>query len=614
MKVRLKDLIRKYKKQITIAAVVVGVIAILALLYHFVIHPWFEFWQNENKFKEAAEKYYERNSARLPKENGEYKTVYLQELYSEKFITETLFIPNTGRLCSMEDSWVRVFKEDDEYHYYTYLKCGFYQSSTDHEGPEITLEGESPYLLYFNSTYEDPGIKSVIDDKDGELDISSVTIDTSKVNPKEIGTYQVTYTAYDKMKNKGEVTREVKVVSNLSDLIKANTDETHTYKGFAVNNYVLFSGMLWRIVGLNDDGTIKIVLEDSAANLIYGDSSYDESNVKKWLNNVFYNALNDKETYIKQDSTFCIDTVTDLNNPTCNELSTPAPVGMISATDYKNSFNENGESYLLNMVGFWFTNHTGTANYVWASFRGAPMDYEWDNLGAVRPVINLLPDQLYVQEGAGTYANPYKLYDYEYGKENDLLNTRLIGEYVMYSNNAWRITGFDQDGNIELTNAGTLRDSNNQDIYAMYKDIYEYPKLDPTDELNLGYVLDQEVALQISGQYLIRHDWTIKELSDAQYDQANTTTITSYVSLPNSSDLFSGTNSNSSYKITQYWLADYITMYQEVVPVVNAVNGYGFIVSIREYNSNAIKAKVYISKDARISGGKGTASNAYYLK
>ena len=184
----------------------------------------------------------------------------------------------------------------------------------------------------------------------------------------------------------------------------------------------------------------------------------------------------------------------------------------------------------------------------------------------------------------------------------------------MYSNNAWRITGFDQDGNIELTNAGTLRDSNNQDIYAMYKDIYEYPKLDPTDELNLGYVLDQEVALQISGQYLIRHDWTIKELSDAQYDQANTTTITSYVSLPNSSDLFSGTNSNSSYKITQYWLADYITMYQEVVPVVNAVNGYGFIVSIREYNSNAIKAKVYISKDARISGGKGTASNAYYLK
>ncbi len=60
--------------------------------------------------------------------------------------------------------------------------------------------------------------------------------------------------------------------------------------------------------------------------------------------------------------------------------------------------------------------------------------------------------------------------------------------------------------------------------------------------------LDRQVALQISSQYLIRHDWTIKELSDAYYDEVETTTITSYVSIPNSSDLFSGTNSDPLLK------------------------------------------------------------------
>lgn len=613
MRIRLKDLIEKYKKQIIIGIIVLAVILLLIILYQFVIKPWLEFFENERTFQNSVEEYYNRNPARLPKNDGDYKTVYLQELYSEGFITKTLFIPNSNKLCSYDESWVRVFKEDGEYKYYTYLKCGFYESSTDHEGPEITLEGDNQVQLYYGGTYEELGVKQVVDNKDGEIDISSVVIDSSKINTKQIGTYKVTYTAYDKMKNKSEVTREVTVVSNLSDLIKANTDESYTYKGYAVNNYLLFSGMLWRIVGINGDGTVKIVLEDSVANLTYGNGSYDESNVKKWLNDVFYNALSSKD-YVKQDSTFCVDTVTDLNQPTCNELSIPAPVGMISATDYKNSFNSSGESYLLNMVGFWFTNHTGTDSYVWASFRGEPMDYEWDNLGAVRPVINLLPDKLFVKEGNGSYTAPYKLYDYEYGKENDLLNTRLIGEYVMYSNNSWRITGIDEDGNVELTSAGTLRDSNNQDIYAMYRESYEHPKLDPTDEYNLGYALDQEVSLQISGQYLIRHDWTIKELSDAQYDQVNTTTITSYVSIPNSSDLFSGTNSNPLFKITQYWLADYITMYSGVVPVVNAVNGYGFVVSMDEYNRNAVKAKIYLSKDAVISGGKGTANSAYYLK
>ena len=47
MKVRLRDLIEKYKRQIIIASIILAVILVLVLLYIFVIGPWIEFKGNE---------------------------------------------------------------------------------------------------------------------------------------------------------------------------------------------------------------------------------------------------------------------------------------------------------------------------------------------------------------------------------------------------------------------------------------------------------------------------------------------------------------------------------------------------------------------------------------
>ena len=54
-----------------------------------------------------------------------------------------------------------------------------------------------------------------------------------------------------------------------------NSNGIYIYKGENVNNYVLFSNMLFRIVKINSDKTIDIVLDDYINKLEFNDISID---------------------------------------------------------------------------------------------------------------------------------------------------------------------------------------------------------------------------------------------------------------------------------------------------------------------------------------------------
>ena len=89
MKVRLRDLIEKYKRQIIIAGIILAAILVLVLLYIFVIGPWIEFKGNEKKFTNAIQEYYDRNPGYLPKNDGDYRTMTLQDAYDNGMVSET---------------------------------------------------------------------------------------------------------------------------------------------------------------------------------------------------------------------------------------------------------------------------------------------------------------------------------------------------------------------------------------------------------------------------------------------------------------------------------------------------------------------------------------------
>ena len=142
--------------------------------------------------------------------------------------------------CDVDSSWVKVKRKSGKYSYYVYLDCGKMKSSIDHEGPDIKLKGESTIEIEKGSTYNDQGIESIIDNTDGKMDTSKVTVDGS-VNTKKIGTYTIAYTAVDSFENKSTVKRVVKVIQTLNKVVSSDTDKDNLYKGNVNNNYIELS-------------------------------------------------------------------------------------------------------------------------------------------------------------------------------------------------------------------------------------------------------------------------------------------------------------------------------------------------------------------------------------
>lgn len=597
--------------------VILGVLCLIGcLVWVLFFQGWMEFHENERKALEGAKIYMEHFPRDLPKEVGDYTRLKLEDLYYQQF-TETLLIPGSDiETCSNDNSWIRVFKENEnKYSYHVYLECGKYQSDIDHEGPEITLNGDNPYYVKRGETYTDPGIQSVIDNEDREIDVSKVMIDASRVNMNRVGTYEVVYSVYDEMMNRTDITRTVQVTRSLSDEITTSTGGSNVYRGSNVNNYVLFSGMLWRIIKINEDGTIKLMTENNISNLYYGndESGFENSNVGKWLNNVFYNALSSKD-WIKTDSTWCLDRVTDLNQAslTCTNGSNPMPVGMLTVAEFKDSIQD-GLTYLHTSVVYRFLNKMNdTTSWIYnVTLNGDGTYQENDNtLIGVRPVINILPEEAHIISGDGSATSPYKLTDYEYGKDNDLLRDRLIGEYINYSGQVWRIAGFDDNQNIKITMTGGFFSDLEGDYRFGYDDVGQMKKFDPTDPTSIGYKVQERMNLYVDQSLLIEHEYERPQLDTTKnYTDVPKETFTAMFSIPATYDLFSGRQGSTG----SYYLLDYSTNPLNIV-FVNATNGVGFEIDSVSYNSIPVKLTTYLKRDTLIAGGRGTMANPYSVK
>ena len=176
----------------------------------------FTFKKYENQFLSAVQDFYYYHSEYLPK-NGLLKTKTLSEVYEEGRLEE-LKIKGTKDICDL-DSWVKVYNNNGNYEYKVYLKCDKFVSKVDYKGPEITLNGDSTIYVSLNHEYEELGVEKVVDNNDGIMDVSSVIIDSSKVDTKKVGKYTVTYTAKDSLNNISKVERIVYVARNLTTIV-----------------------------------------------------------------------------------------------------------------------------------------------------------------------------------------------------------------------------------------------------------------------------------------------------------------------------------------------------------------------------------------------------------
>ncbi len=588
MQKKKKDKNMRYVKTIIICAIV-------AVAVWFLVYPLLKFRENKNQMLSGAESYIERNESMLPKE-GEVRTIGLSTLYRQKYV-DTLYIPYTRKFCSTEDSWVKITNVDGEYKYHTYLKCGVYSSMVDHKGPEITLNGNSEITINRGDKYKDAGVKSVNDNEDGKIDVAKVKIE-NKVDTSKVGTYKVKYTVKDSLENESVKERTVKVIQKLSETVKDDTDNSGVYTGSMNNNYIMFSGILFRIVKVNDDDTVRIISADPLAYVDY--NSADE-----WLNKYFYDHLNDKSKQYIAEGSFCSDKASSSNTKKCKNYN-KAKVGLLSLDEFNNSY-DNG-SYLTSSAIVWLSNPNGK-DKAWTtkdSFEnGLFKSYSKNDSNGIKPVVNLIKTTE-IKSGNGSIENPYMIGDYKAARKTTKVNKLTVGEYIEYGGYTWRFIEKNNDGSSKIIMASTLL-HNQLPINRTYEK-KENRVYNPKEAGNIGYIINQGL-----GDYISTKDFVNQKIQVPIYSNKATYTgkkdVKEYkvrLAAPDMHELFSGRETGFSY-----WLRNSSKNADRIYAVSDTGSVYNTIYYDR--NEFGIKIVAHLKKSATVADGSGTRSDPYTI-
>ena len=157
------------------------------------------------------------------------------------------------------------------------------------------------------------------------------------------------------------------VVTTGDGIYQDSTDnKRYVYRGENVNNYISYSGLLWRIVGIEADGAVKIVYPSHTTMIEWNTDNKDEwdgSNINNYLNNEFYSTLIDTSKIVKKIwrvgriYDIGIDATTSISELLFQENGTEyfinngdlGKIGLLNASDYvRSSLNSECSNDTLN--------------------------------------------------------------------------------------------------------------------------------------------------------------------------------------------------------------------------------------------------------------------------
>ena len=217
-------------------------------------------------------------------------------------------------------------------------------------------------------------------------------------------------------------------------------------------NYVWYSGKLWRITAIYPDGAMKLVTENNITLIAYNKSSvnfYTDANTTsymyQWLNEDFYDTLYNPSQFIdttKRWNATMPENTTISTKPQETNMVT-ANVGLLNNYEFYNSYRCidsstcTGSSYntgYLNIVYLWWLLNPYNASRGWlVDVNGRGISNGSTNSYGVRPSIYLKSGVEFT--GEGTESSPYKIVgDKDTGAANELIYTRMSGEYVKLQN------------------------------------------------------------------------------------------------------------------------------------------------------------------------------------
>ena len=489
------------------------VVVVACIIWFLIISPRITFMNYEKSFEDAAKRYFELNSDLLP--TGErIKKVSLSTLFNESYVKEDFKDPYTGGSCSIENSWVKVKRVNGKFTYYTYLDCGLLKSGIDHEGPTITLKGKSDITVEYESKFKDQGVSSVVDNVDGKIDVSKVTV-RGDVDTSTEGTYELTYSVYDSMNNRTIVTRKVKVVRTFYSTVKKTLGDQNYFKGDPTNNYVYLSNMLFRIHGIDKNKNVILVADN---NISY--ASFDK--LDKWLD-YFYDNLVDGAKKLLVKNKFCNMKVDDsnINSTKCNSFTKDRYVYVPSIIEINNGIDPNEpynfiKPFSMSWTANYFDDNIAYTVRQYNVEDGAQKNVVKDNVVynyGIRPMLILKGDTV-VKSGYGDLYDPYRFGEVKKAKGGDLLNTRYVGEYFNYKESYWIITE-NKDGKIKAVANEALEYEEDFEFKPFEVECDENDVIyNPTKKTNFAYQINNKATEYFDSSLFEVHEFEVPIYED----------------------------------------------------------------------------------------------------
>ena len=145
---------------------------------------------------------------------------------------------------------------------------------------------------------------------------------------------------------------------------ETNSGTTYFYRGAVTNNYVLFANLGWRIVRINEDGSVRLLLVKGINNkssyifnpnsdnytYMYYSNSDVEGGIKRTVDTWYNSNLKAYESYIA-DTEFCEQFKVAYGSSSATAGSVTVPVKENYTSNFKCSTDGNGKGILTSKVG-----------------------------------------------------------------------------------------------------------------------------------------------------------------------------------------------------------------------------------------------------------------------
>ncbi len=411
------------------------------------------------------------------------------------------------------------------------------------------------------------------------------------------------------------------------------SDSEQTFiTGTDPNNYIWYSGKLWRAVSIDpSDNSVKLVTQWNISALPYNandNTAFEGSYMEQWLNDTsvdgFLGNLREPEKFIKTDSVWNATMTTKFGTKPEKTTMVTDAVGLLNIYEYTMSYKNATFStgYLNNGLDWLVLPPFTTSSIQYVSLYGTGGSNYPTNSNGFRPSINL-KSGVKIIDGDGTVNNPYRLQGDNDSPSGALLSTRYSGEYISFGtgeNNLYRIVSHENGTGTKITSAIPLKDSGSYKTLAFGSDA-TFSK-DNTigtflngDYLTSGTYLtsDQVDMIEDNTTWYLGTvgdgvNYKLTKYQDATSSSLTTTTATAKVGLLRLGELMAGQFDKYGNNTT-YW-----TMTPYNSSNVRNVYYYGSSDNSSPANSYGFSPSMNLKQNVVITGGDGTKKNPFQIK